>query len=110
MKNSTRKVWALESGFSTDNEKRDKWFAENPVFLVKHNKENQHLIFMPLAYAYTELYDRADQANQMTCWETTAAEEIERTQDGSYRCYKTASGTKYHLYLAGELKLGKDAE
>ena len=30
MKNSTRKVWALESGFSTDNEKRDKWFAENP--------------------------------------------------------------------------------
>ena len=83
MKNSTRRVWALESGFSSDNEKRDKWFAENPVFLVKHNKKNQHLMFVPLAYAYAEL---------------------------SYRCYKTASGTKYHLYLAGELKLGKDAE
>ena len=35
MKDSTRKVWALESGFNTDNEKRDRWFAENPVFLVK---------------------------------------------------------------------------
>lgn len=28
MKDSTRKVWALESGFNTDNEKRDRWFAE----------------------------------------------------------------------------------
>lgn len=98
-----RKVWALESGFNTKNSNRDKWFHENPTFLVMHKKDNQHLLFMPLAHAYAEKC-HADNT-KMNYWESTAAKEVKHSDDGRYRCYETESGTNYHLYQAGELTL-----
>lgn len=101
----TRRIWALESGFNTENEKRDEFFAHNPAFLVVHNKKTQHLCFMPLAFAYAKKCDRKDIMEKMPMWETTTARLVESSANATYKCYETASGTRYHLYLAGEMTL-----
>lgn len=101
----TVKVWALESGFNTENAERDKWFRQNPIFVVRHNKDTQHLLFAPVAFAYAAKYEHGEQLNAMTTWETTAAKQVEKSEDGSYRCYETASDTRYHIYQAGEITL-----
>lgn len=99
MSEITRKVWALESGFSTENASRDEFFMQNPIFLVQHSKKSQHLIFTPLAFEDAKNHDREDQMRSMTLWETTTAKLVEESEDKSYKCYETASGIRYHLYL-----------
>lgn len=101
----TRRIWALESGFNTENTERDKFFMQNPVFLVIHNKSTQHLCFTPLAFAYAKKHERNDMMKTMPMWETTTAKLVESSTDATYKCYETASGTRYHLYLAGEMVL-----
>lgn len=101
----TRRVWTLESGFNTENTARDEFFMQNPVFLVVHSKTTQHLCFMPLAFEYAKKHDRKDIIERMPMWETTTAKLVESSADASYKCYETASGTRYHLCLAGELTL-----
>lgn len=102
-----RRVWGLESGFKTENAERDEWFKRNPVFLAMHNKTTGHLKFTSLAYAYIEekVKDGISLPHTVDAWETTAAKEIEKSDDGTYRCYETASGSRYHLYQVGQLRL-----
>ena len=101
----TRRIWALESGFNTKNAERDKFFEQNPIFLVAHNNNTGHLCFMPLAFAYAKKHDDRDSMESMPMWETTTATLKERSEDGKYKCHETASGTRYHLWQAGEITL-----
>ena len=100
-----RKVWALESGFNTENAERDKWFQQNPAFVVNRDKKSKHLKFMPLAVVYAAAHEHDDMLNNMDMWETTSATLAEQSEDGNYKCYETASRTRYHLYQAGEVTL-----
>lgn len=103
-----RRVWALESGFNTKNDERDEWFRTHLIFIAKHDKETEHLFFMPLDWAYIEHIRRPDKFENMgnPCWETTSAKLVEASNNGKYKCYETASGTRYHLCQVGELTLG----
>lgn len=104
MEKTTYTIWGLESGFNTENKHRDTWFHANPVFVVRHCKKDGHLKFVPLVQVYAETIDKNINA---TYWETTPAKEVKRSEDGSYRCYETENGTRYHLFRAGQLILGE---
>lgn len=104
MNQKKRRVWKLESGFNTKNTERDEWFQKNPAFLVTHSKKTGHLVFQPLTFGYATQSEINDWQGG-NFWETTTATEIKRSDDGRYRCFETNSGTKYHLWNAGELTL-----
>lgn len=97
-------IWGLESGFGSKsiNEARDKWFGLHKSFVVKQDI-NKRLAFITLeAFLMNDLDNEPENLSQY--WVTTPAKLIEKSDDGSYRCYETESGTYYHIYKKGTIE------